>query len=135
MFLEISQNSQENTCARASFLIKLQALPDTIWYCQLVDNTWIVWPKQFSPVIQVDWKYQCKNSYQCWFSVKSVNFLKQCSFWKEKLRKLGKGDLDLQFNKIKECLSIILSIIIYFIKKWKVTESWIWISKCYMQIE
>ena len=26
MFLEISQNSQENTCARASFLIKLQAL-------------------------------------------------------------------------------------------------------------
>ena len=26
MFLEISQNSQENTCARVSFLIKLQAL-------------------------------------------------------------------------------------------------------------
>ena len=26
MFLEISQNSQENTCARISFLIKLQAL-------------------------------------------------------------------------------------------------------------
>ena len=25
MFLEISQNSQENTCARVSFLIKLQA--------------------------------------------------------------------------------------------------------------
>ena len=25
MFLEISQNSQENTCANASFLIKLQA--------------------------------------------------------------------------------------------------------------
>ena len=26
MFLEISQNSQENNCARVSFLIKLQAL-------------------------------------------------------------------------------------------------------------
>ena len=26
VFLEISQNSQENTCARVSFLIKLQAL-------------------------------------------------------------------------------------------------------------
>ena len=26
MFLEISQNSQKNTCARVSFLIKLQAL-------------------------------------------------------------------------------------------------------------
>ena len=25
MFLEISKNSQENTCARVSFLIKLQA--------------------------------------------------------------------------------------------------------------
>ena len=25
MFLEISQNSQENTCARVSFLIKLQS--------------------------------------------------------------------------------------------------------------
>ena len=27
VFLEISQNSQENTCARVSFLIKLQAVP------------------------------------------------------------------------------------------------------------
>ena len=26
VFLEISQNSEENTCARVSFLIKLQAL-------------------------------------------------------------------------------------------------------------
>ena len=26
VFLEISQNSQENTCARASFLIKLSAV-------------------------------------------------------------------------------------------------------------
>ena len=30
MFLEISQNSQENTCARVSFLIKLQAWPATL---------------------------------------------------------------------------------------------------------
>ena len=28
VFLEISQNSQENTCARVSFLIKLQAPPN-----------------------------------------------------------------------------------------------------------
>ena len=27
VFLEISQSSQENTCARVSFLIKLQAFP------------------------------------------------------------------------------------------------------------
>ena len=30
MFLEISQNSQENTCAKDSFLIKLQAAPATL---------------------------------------------------------------------------------------------------------
>ena len=30
VFLEISQNSQENTCARVSFLIKLQARPATL---------------------------------------------------------------------------------------------------------
>ena len=30
MFLEILQNSQENTCARVSFLIKLQAVPATL---------------------------------------------------------------------------------------------------------
>ena len=28
--LEISQNSQENTCARVSFLIKLQVAPGTL---------------------------------------------------------------------------------------------------------
>ena len=33
MFLEISQNSQENTCARVSFLIKLQA------FCEISKNT------------------------------------------------------------------------------------------------
>ena len=30
VFLEISQNSQENNCARVSFLIKLQARPATL---------------------------------------------------------------------------------------------------------
>ena len=30
MFLEISQNSQENTCARVSFLIKLHTWPATL---------------------------------------------------------------------------------------------------------
>ena len=33
VFLEISQNSQENTCARVSFLIKLQAL--NLWWMLL----------------------------------------------------------------------------------------------------
>ena len=30
VFLEISKNSQENTCARASFLTKLQTRPATL---------------------------------------------------------------------------------------------------------
>ena len=30
VFLEVSQNSQENFCARVSFLIKLQAAPATL---------------------------------------------------------------------------------------------------------
>ena len=34
VFLEISQNSQENTCARVSFLIKLQAS----WLLLLLEN-------------------------------------------------------------------------------------------------
>ena len=33
MFLEISQNSQENTCARVSLLIKMQALQSTSGGC------------------------------------------------------------------------------------------------------
>ena len=32
VFLEISQNSQENACARASFLIKLQASVLKVWW-------------------------------------------------------------------------------------------------------
>ena len=49
MFLEISQNSQENTCPRVPFLIKLQAsasnfikkktLADTCKFCENSKNT------------------------------------------------------------------------------------------------
>ena len=50
MFLEISQNSQESTCARVSFLIKLQAAPATLLkrtlaqvfsyeFCEISKNT------------------------------------------------------------------------------------------------
>ena len=35
MFLEISQNSQENTCARVSFLIKLQAWGFSCQFCEI----------------------------------------------------------------------------------------------------
>ena len=34
VFLKISQNSQENTCARVSFLIKMQALAQA-FFCKL----------------------------------------------------------------------------------------------------
>ena len=32
VFLEISQNSQENTCARVSFLVKLQELQEILFF-------------------------------------------------------------------------------------------------------
>ena len=40
-FLEISQNSQENTCARVSFLIKLQAEAQVFSceFCEISENT------------------------------------------------------------------------------------------------
>ena len=38
VFLEISQNSQESTCARVSFLIKLQFIKKRLWHrCFLVN--------------------------------------------------------------------------------------------------
>ena len=48
VFLEISQNSQENTCARVSFLMKLQAwglhestfVSDSCWFVS--DSCWLV---------------------------------------------------------------------------------------------
>ena len=54
MFLKISQNSQENTCARASFLIKLQAEPCSFikkealaqvfscGFCEIFKNTFFI---------------------------------------------------------------------------------------------
>ena len=38
MFLEISQNSQENTCARVSFLIKLQNFAKFLRTPFLIEN-------------------------------------------------------------------------------------------------
>ena len=38
MFLEISQNSQESTCARDSFLIKLEACE----FCEISKNTYFI---------------------------------------------------------------------------------------------
>ena len=41
MFLELSQNLQENTCAIVSFLIKLQAWDQVFYYefCEISKNT------------------------------------------------------------------------------------------------
>ena len=53
VFLEISQNSQENTCARDSFLIKLQVF--SCEFCEISINSffiehfwWLLLSKQFS---------------------------------------------------------------------------------------
>ena len=41
MFLEILQNLQENTCARASFLTKLQAKVFSCEFCEISKNTFL----------------------------------------------------------------------------------------------
>ena len=46
VFLEISQNSQENTCARVSFLIKLQAAPFT-------GSGWRIFLEEFNVVFGI----------------------------------------------------------------------------------
>ena len=45
MFLDISQNSPENTCARVSFLIKLQALGLQLWHRRLLKKR--LWHRRF----------------------------------------------------------------------------------------
>ena len=49
MFLEISQNSQENTCVRVSFLIKVQAFKEetltqvfSCEFCEISKNTFFI---------------------------------------------------------------------------------------------
>ena len=44
VFLEISQNSQENTCAKVSFLLKLQALAQVFscGFCEISKNTFLI---------------------------------------------------------------------------------------------
>ena len=55
VFLEILQNSQENTCARVSFLIELQ--PWDLQLCQKRDSgtgvfLWILWNFLKAPFLQ-----------------------------------------------------------------------------------
>ena len=64
VFLKVSQNSQENTCARVSFLIKLQA-----WPCNFVKNGTLaqvfscelceISKKNFFPIEHRWWLFLC----------------------------------------------------------------------------
>ena len=69
MFLEISQNSQENTCVRASFLIKLQALGLQLYYKRDSDTgvfLWILrnfWEHLFYRTSPEDCFWNCKYDY------------------------------------------------------------------------
>ena len=42
VFLKISQNSQENTCAKVSLLIKLQAQLFSCEFCEFFKNTFFI---------------------------------------------------------------------------------------------
>ena len=60
VFLEISQNSQKNTCARVSFLIKLQALGTlaqvfSCEFCEISKNTFFT---EYVWTTASEWKLQ-----------------------------------------------------------------------------
>ena len=56
MFLEISQNSQENTCVRGSFLIKLE---NTSEFCEISKNNFL----HRTPLVAASGQYELsKNS-------------------------------------------------------------------------
>ena len=54
LLLETSQNSQENSCARASFLIKLQVVPATLLKKRL-------WRRCFPVNLEFYWLKHCIN--------------------------------------------------------------------------
>ena len=72
VFLEISQNLQENTCARASFLIKLRASGTgtgvfkealaqmfSCKFCEISKNTFFYWTPPVAASNKLCWKNQC----------------------------------------------------------------------------
>ena len=74
VFLKISQNSQENTCASVSFLIKLQALCESLFFDKYV------WPgakglkKQICKTVNIlFWKYAFKITLQIYWNRTSAS--------------------------------------------------------------
>ena len=68
MFLGISQNSQKNTCARASFLRKLQA------FCEISRKTFFYRTPPVAASVGAEYKVKrISNSEWCECSAKAVN--------------------------------------------------------------
>ena len=119
VFLEISKNSQKNTCARLSFLIKLQALAQVFFceFCEISENTFF---NRTPPVaasmdtLKTSWKYLIDTGK--WISNKHevfeecVNNIRYCSkrrWFKEKLLFLV-----WLIKKFWNCLPLIASIML-----------------------
>ena len=73
MFFKVSQNSQENTCTRVSFLIKLQA-PDTGVFKNTFFIEQIRW-LLFKLIILIDWK--------CIYHMENQRFLRSFTYLKK----------------------------------------------------
>ena len=101
MFLEISQNSEENTCARVSFLIKLQALSCSFIkkealaqvvfsseFCKLSKNTlftehlrWLFWKHWKSIWVLIPESIDMRVSKLfSWLIVRLVLFIFRCCY-------------------------------------------------------
>ena len=99
VFLEISQNSQENTCARVSFSIKFQAAPATllkkrVWYrcfpvnfAKFLINFFYRTPLGdcFYNIIQVIWKYKVSASVSRILTCYLLAFIKNIEYIKPPL--------------------------------------------------
>ena len=56
VFLEISQNSQENSCARVSFLIKLQVF--SCEFCEISNSTFFIGHLRTAASVYIVYPYQ-----------------------------------------------------------------------------
>ena len=66
VFLEISQNSQENTCARVSFLIRLQVFTDTGVFLWILWNSENIFLQRTPPVASSIFILYLKIICECW---------------------------------------------------------------------
>ena len=65
VFLEISQNSQENTCVRVSFLIMLQAIGLHVFSCEFFEISQNIFLTEHLPWLLLDFTKKYTSIHDC----------------------------------------------------------------------